>query len=583
MNESQRFFVDILSRLIDAPTQFRRKQDNLPENLDEQLKQLPWSLETAIIKYLNGNKSGWFKNEPKPKFNETIFNNADESKYYSEQFDLLDYRFSDKVTPIFDHCSGISRSSRVPLSVEQWLERHGLFESSGDNPDPHFAERAFVINVLVPCCGADILEYVKPQFEVENPVRRKKYKIDFLINTGDLPIAIEVDGAEYHDPQKIDGTRFEYESERTNFIQSCGYKHYRFPARKILHTPEDCINELKSLLPEFKEPQQETLFKQNVKKPTDTKPLSKADKVLALMGILNTDEEKQSLDYSEEDIELSTTIREYVKWFRPFQLSILLAFVNAGEKNEFIVQEKASPSGLIEAALLDLKTLITFAQAFYCTEFNFPKKIIINKRQNIIHDFGNEILEIYRRTIGPDNIDNGYEKYVPYEVATSCETHAEPDLIIDISRDGRIPIVPDSTLKPDVLGNESANLSTLRARLQALSTRKSGLRNTLKPQNLEKRIIDYFARRYLRIPALYHHMDKENPKQERRQYEILKEVLQGHSVFGIMPTGQGKSVAFQLPSILLPGGAMVISPLRALMRDQIEDLVKNRGFNLKPA
>ena len=54
--------------------------------------------------------------------------------------------------------------------------------------------------------------------------------------------------------------------------------------------------------------------------------------------------------------------------------------------------------------------------------------------------------------------------------------------------------------------------------------------------------LDYFARRQLGIPSLYHEHDPENPKREQRQYELIRRILQGNSAFGIMPTGRGKSL-----------------------------------------
>ena len=45
------------------------------------------------------------------------------------------------------------------------------------------------------------------------------------------------------------------------------------------------------------------------------------------------------------------------------------------------------------------------------------------------------------------------------------------------------------------------------------------------------------------------------------QEELIEAVLQGRDVFGIMPTGAGKSVCYQVPALLLPGITLVVSPL----------------------
>ena len=54
------------------------------------------------------------------------------------------------------------------------------------------------------------------------------------------------------------------------------------------------------------------------------------------------------------------------------------------------------------------------------------------------------------------------------------------------------------------------------------------------------------------------------------QREILEAVFRGHDVLGILPTGTGKSLTYQLPALFLPGPVVVVSPLIALMQDQQE-------------
>lgn len=56
------------------------------------------------------------------------------------------------------------------------------------------------------------------------------------------------------------------------------------------------------------------------------------------------------------------------------------------------------------------------------------------------------------------------------------------------------------------------------------------------------------------------------------QSGIVSAILAGHDVLGVMPTGAGKSICYQIPAAILPGVAIVISPLISLMRDQVDAL-----------
>lgn len=61
------------------------------------------------------------------------------------------------------------------------------------------------------------------------------------------------------------------------------------------------------------------------------------------------------------------------------------------------------------------------------------------------------------------------------------------------------------------------------------------------------------------------------------QGEVVRDILAGHDVMAIMPTGGGKSLCYQLPALLRPGVMIVISPLIALMNDQVR-LLEEAGI-----
>ena len=56
------------------------------------------------------------------------------------------------------------------------------------------------------------------------------------------------------------------------------------------------------------------------------------------------------------------------------------------------------------------------------------------------------------------------------------------------------------------------------------------------------------------------------------QKPLVMRILAGQDVLGVMPTGAGKSVCYQIPALMRPGLALVISPLISLMRDQVRTL-----------
>jgi len=59
------------------------------------------------------------------------------------------------------------------------------------------------------------------------------------------------------------------------------------------------------------------------------------------------------------------------------------------------------------------------------------------------------------------------------------------------------------------------------------------------------------------------------------QKEVVESILQGKDVLAILPTGAGKSLCYQLPAMLVPGTAVVVSPLISLMQDQVSALTKS--------
>src|SRR5690606_1034539 len=74
------------------------------------------------------------------------------------------------------------------------------------------------------------------------------------------------------------------------------------------------------------------------------------------------------------------------------------------------------------------------------------------------------------------------------------------------------------------------------------------------------------------LQALFGHAECRILQGETYQETVIRHILTGRDVLGVLPTGSGKSLTFQLTALLREGVTLVLSPLIALMKDQIANL-----------
>jgi len=86
--------------------------------------------------------------------------------------------------------------------------------------------------------------------------------------------------------------------------------------------------------------------------------------------------------------------------------------------------------------------------------------------------------------------------------------------------------------------------------------------------NISEPNIVYFLHRFFRFN-----------KFNEGQFDILEKVLKNENVLGVLATGGGKSLTYQLPALLKPGISIIVSPLKSLMDDQVNGLKNRFGFD----
>lgn len=158
------------------------------------------------------------------------------------------------------------------------------------------------------------------------------------------------------------------------------------------------------------------------------------------------------------------------------------------------------------------------------------------------------------------------------ELISKFQSEQEFDLIIDISVLQRQGIVKNE------ISFEGKNKAIIRSSHYVNSERKIYTSGLIDYQPITKKLENETYEDILHAKeSLTYFLQNIFRKESFRegQLPILNRALQGKSVIGLLPTGGGKSLTYQIASLLQAGVTMVIDPIKSLMQDQYDNLIKN--------
>ncbi len=379
-------------------------------------------------------------------------------------------------------------------SPDAYFQHYQLYPGETDDQDEHWAERQFIERVFVPLCGLDGLRYLKPQVPFEDS-RRIRRRIDFVLE-GERRYALEIEGKCHAQPNRHDLETF----RRRELIQA-GF-HY-FPMSWGDVETGEAETALRSLM----EP--DALLRPLLEPTAATDLLALAWLLVALP-----------------------------KYYPDAQRTALALLARASERGltRLTVAEIGGGMPILTLALIDTLGLVERVAEFYGLSITLP--------------------ELDLSLIAPRNRE-GQERLLNRVLQSDRETHVGLTIADALPDD-----FPENALVVAATRSDAPNARTfdeLAGWGQRFTARwQQPLDRPPAPAGLERRVLDYFARRYFQIPEL-----------KPEQISLLQRTLHGEDAIGILPTGFGKSLVFQLYALLSPRVTLVISPLKALIQDQV--------------
>lgn len=406
-------------------------------------------------------------------------------------------------------------------SLNAYYAAHPFLLPNGTANDEHFAEREFLEQVFVPVLGSAGLSRLEPQVELRDRDSRRR-RIDFVLR-GEKLYAIEIEGRSFHDAGAIGEERFDDEKVRQHGLADAGYEYRPFSYAQI--------GSGRAL----------ELFE----------ALCGADAILSALptpGGSTTDPSAH---------EALWLLHRFPSAFRRLQVALLphLRRWIADGRASVSIASVAPQHGLAEVAIWDLLTLADRCRRLFPLDLRLPSVRLVSHAEGARRDDLVAMLRVF----------------LDCEVAEARPTDRRLDRLeagalvhtLDDADPGPSDLALAVELAPDDPRAVRHGAETLAALIEeAAATPRCTRPRRSAPCRPSRELLDYFARRYFVGIAALH----------AEQATVVAAFMEGQSRLVVLPTAFGKSLCFQLPALLLPGTLFVASPLRSLMRDQLDAL-----------
>lgn len=405
--------------------------------------------------------------------------------------------------------------------VALFFRKHRLEAPRAGADDEHYAERLFIERVVAPVIGAEGLRRITPQ-EPFIDLDGKQRRIDFVLR-GQRAYALEVEGATYHAEHNLTAGRYDDETKRRRALDAHEYHYQPFTYTEIISG---------EALRAFQR-------------------LCATDKQLApLMDRSALPPEETAA--AERDANAARLLVWAPERFTQVQRALVPMLANwmSEGKQEAHVCSLDAEVGILNLAFEELLTCAHYVARFFGLDVILPRVFIYTDAAERSDTPGareyDDILIAYRK----DRLEEaGMTSQVTHLHHDANTQTIDFDAVFSVEAPRDAPMemdgLPVYTLIVPSSVEYPANLVQLAIdRFQSRAP--------------DDETLHYFARRLFNISSL-----------KDQQLTIIKRLLAGGSQLAILPTAFGKSLCYQLPAILIPGVIFVVSPLRALMRDQM--------------